>query len=88
MLRGSYPSTLTILPKSQQVNNISVEIVCKLHFVYHTGQPHEGSAYGSVKMYKTARHRLEHTRTRLQDLENLKNRALASTMRPTSAQNP
>nr|CAG4642236.1 EOG090X0LXA [Eurycercus lamellatus] len=52
-----------------------------------TGQPHEGSAYGSLKMYKTARHRLDHTRTRLQELENLKNRAMASANRPALGQN-
>nr|CAG4638884.1 EOG090X0LXA [Cyclestheria hislopi] len=43
-----------------------------------TGQPHEGSAYGSQKMWKTAWHRLEHTRSRLQELENLKNRAIST----------
>nr|CAG4642962.1 EOG090X0LXA [Evadne anonyx] len=42
-----------------------------------TGQPHEGSSYSSHKMWKTAWHRLEHTRTRLQELENLKNRTMA-----------
>lgn len=53
-----------------------------------TGQPHEGSSYGSLKMYKTARHRLDHTRSKLLDLENLKNRALAAAAanRPPSAQ--
>nr|CAG4635226.1 EOG090X0LXA [Alona affinis] len=50
-----------------------------------TGQPHEGSAYGSLKMYKTARLRLDHTRTRLLELETLKNRALAAANRPASS---
>ncbi|XP_045025696.1 mediator of RNA polymerase II transcription subunit 11-like [Daphnia magna] len=71
------------------LNHVEGELSKHINYLTQvsTGQPHEGSAYGSVKMYKTARHRLEHTRSRLQDLENLKNRALASTVRPASAQN-
>nr|SVE73977.1 EOG090X0LXA [Daphnia atkinsoni] len=67
------------------LNHVEGELSKHINYLTQvsTGQPHEGSAYGSVKMYKTARHRMEHTRTRLQDLENLKNRALASTVRPT-----
>nr|CAG4649876.1 EOG090X0LXA [Scapholeberis mucronata]SVE94034.1 EOG090X0LXA [Scapholeberis mucronata] len=71
------------------LNHVEAELSRHINYLTQvsTGQPHEGSAYGSSKMYKTARHRLEHTRTRLQDLENLKNRALATTTRPVSAQN-
>lgn len=60
---------------------------CSILIIYLIGQPHEGSSYGSTKMYKTARHRLDHTRTRLQELETLKNRALAASNRPASGQN-
>ncbi|XP_046447067.1 mediator of RNA polymerase II transcription subunit 11-like [Daphnia pulex] len=71
------------------LNHVEGELSKHINYLTQvsTGSPHEGTSYGSVKMYKTARHRIEHTRTRLQDLENLKNRALASSVRPTSAQN-
>nr|CAG4643661.1 EOG090X0LXA [Ilyocryptus agilis] len=52
-----------------------------------TGQPHEGSAYASVNMYKTARHRLDHTRSRLLELETLKNRAMAAANRSVTGTN-
>ena len=77
---GKYWTNLQLLIQTLYLQFVNI-------FSPFIGQPHEGSAYGSLKMYKTARHRLEHTRARLQDLENLKNRALASTVRPTSAQN-
>nr|CAG4644497.1 EOG090X0LXA [Lepidurus arcticus] len=43
-----------------------------------TGQPHEGSAYAAQKMWKMSLHRLDHARTRLQELENMKNRAIVN----------
>nr|CAG4648431.1 EOG090X0LXA [Moina brachiata]SVE93412.1 EOG090X0LXA [Moina brachiata] len=52
-----------------------------------TGQAHEGSSYGSLKMHKLACHRLDHTRKKLQELESLRNRAIAAATRPTSVQN-
>jgi hypothetical protein len=61
-----------------------------IFFVKSKGQPHEGSAYGSSKMYKMAKLRMDHTRTRLQELENLKNRVRStdpSSNRPASGQN-
>merc|ERR1712137_1072820 len=53
-----------------------------------TGQPHEGSAYGSQKRWKSAWHRLEHTRSRLHELENLKNRAIAANRSIQGQNNP
>ena len=56
---------------------LSYTHIHQINKFYLTGQPHEGSSYSSHKMWKTAWHRLEHTRTRLQELENLKNRTMA-----------
>ena len=38
-------------------------------FEYIVGQPHEGSSYAAQKDEQMALHRLEHTRTRLKELE-------------------
>nr|CAG4652361.1 EOG090X0LXA [Triops cancriformis] len=51
-----------------------------------TGQPHEGSAYAAQKNWKMALHRLDHARTRLQELENMKNRAIMN--RVVTVSNP
>lgn len=37
-----------------------------------TGQPHEGSAYAAQKVLSMARHRLEHSKTQIVELERLK----------------
>lgn len=37
-----------------------------------TGQPHEGSGYASQKVLQMAWHRLEHARSRVNELERLK----------------
>ncbi|XP_034237435.1 mediator of RNA polymerase II transcription subunit 11 [Thrips palmi] len=37
-----------------------------------TGQPHEGSGYASQKVLQMAWHRLEHVRSRINELDNLK----------------
>ncbi|RZF33926.1 hypothetical protein LSTR_LSTR012268 [Laodelphax striatellus] len=39
-----------------------------------TGQPHEGSGYASQKVLQMAWHRLEHVRSRVNDLEWVKNK--------------
>jgi len=41
-----------------------------------TGQAHEGSSYASTKVNHMAWHRIEHSRTRLNDLINLKHQHL------------
>ncbi|XP_075211366.1 mediator complex subunit 11 isoform X2 [Lycorma delicatula] len=53
-----------------------------------TGQPHEGSGYASQKVLQMAWHRLEHVRSRVNDLEWLKNKHLQGRglMRPASNQ--
>ncbi|XP_054284444.1 mediator of RNA polymerase II transcription subunit 11-like [Macrosteles quadrilineatus] len=49
-----------------------------------TGQPHEGSGYASQKVLQMAWHRLEHLRSRVNELERIKNKQLQSRgiMRP------
>ncbi|EFN79243.1 Mediator of RNA polymerase II transcription subunit 11 [Harpegnathos saltator] len=39
-----------------------------------TGQPHEGSGYASQKVLQMAWHRLEHARSRVNELERIKNK--------------
>lgn len=39
-----------------------------------TGQPHEGSGYASQKVLQMAWHRLEHARSRVNELERVKNK--------------
>lgn len=40
-----------------------------------TGQPHEGSGYASQKVLQMAWHRLEHARSRVNELERIKNKS-------------
>ncbi|GAB6031322.1 Mediator of RNA polymerase II transcription subunit 11 [Chamberlinius hualienensis] len=56
-----------------------------------TGQPHEGSSYASQKVLQMAWHRLEHARSKIADLEKLRNQHMQSrpplqrlTMPPTT----
>jgi len=49
-----------------------------------TGQPHEGSSYASQKVLHMSWHRLEHARSRIADLEKLKNQHMQN--RPTLRQ--
>ncbi|XP_011310594.1 mediator of RNA polymerase II transcription subunit 11 [Fopius arisanus] len=53
-----------------------------------TGQPHEGSGYASQKVLQMAWHRLEHARSRVNELERIKNKHLhgRSTVRPMQPQ--
>lgn len=46
-----------------------------------TGQPHEGSGYASQKVLQMAWHRLEHARSRLSELERLKNKHLQDALK-------
>ena len=57
------------------------------------GQPHEGSGYESQKVLQMAWHRLQHVRSRIEELERLKNkhlqsRNLAAIGRPQQIQQP
>lgn len=44
--------------------------------IYNLGQPHEGSGYASQKVLQMAWHRLEHARSRVNELERIKNKHL------------
>ena len=72
-----------------EINSFFTLFLHYINFIF-LGQPHEGSAYGSSKMYKMAKLRMDHTRTRLQELDNLKTRVRStdpSSNRPASSQN-
>lgn len=45
-------------------------------FYIYKGQPHEGSGYASQKVLQMAWHRLEHARSRVNELERIKNKHL------------
>merc|ERR1712059_239874 len=44
-----------------------------------TGQPHEGSSYASQKVLQMAWHRLEHARSRVSELDRIKNQHVSRT---------
>jgi mediator of RNA polymerase II transcription subunit 11 len=52
-----------------------------------SGQPHEGSGYASQKVLQMAWHRLEHARSRVNELERIKTKHTGNrpTARPASA---
>jgi hypothetical protein len=50
--------------------------VSSTHFYISIGQPHEGSGYASQKVLQMAWHRLEHARSRVNELERIKNKHL------------
>uniref|UniRef100_A0A1B6BYP4 Mediator of RNA polymerase II transcription subunit 11 n=1 Tax=Clastoptera arizonana TaxID=38151 RepID=A0A1B6BYP4_9HEMI len=50
-----------------------------------TGQPHEGSGYASQKVLQMAWHRLEHVRSRVNELDRMKNKHLQNRLRPMQA---
>ena len=49
-----------------------------------TGHPHEGSSYPSQKVLQSAWHRLEHVKTRITELDRLRQQGVAIT--PTQKQ--
>ncbi|XP_057328298.1 mediator of RNA polymerase II transcription subunit 11 [Microplitis mediator] len=55
-----------------------------------TGQPHEGSGYASQKVLQMAWHRLEHARSRVNELDRIKNKHLhgRSNSRPAQSLPP
>uniref|UniRef100_T1J453 Mediator of RNA polymerase II transcription subunit 11 n=1 Tax=Strigamia maritima TaxID=126957 RepID=T1J453_STRMM len=50
-----------------------------------TGQPHEGSSYAAQKVLQMAWHRLEHARSRVNELERLKNQHTQALLRQANA---
>ena len=51
-----------------------------------TGHNHEGSSYPSQKVLQSAWHRLEHVKTRIYELERLRNQAGVNTLTPGQKQ--
>merc|ERR1712240_545739 len=51
-----------------------------------TGQPHEGSSYASQKVLQMAWHRLEHARSRVSELDRIKNQHVSRFITPAHRQ--
>ena len=51
-----------------------------------TGHPHEGSSYPSQKVLQSAWHRLEHVKTRINELDRLRQQAGLSSLTPAQKQ--
>ena len=51
-----------------------------------TGHPHEGSSYPSQKVIQSAWHRLEHVKTRISELDRLRQQAGLSGLTPAQKQ--
>lgn len=52
----------------------SFPLRCTFLIMFLAGQPHEGSGYASQKVLQMAWHRLEHARSRVNELERIKNK--------------
>ncbi|XP_059481668.1 mediator of RNA polymerase II transcription subunit 11 [Neocloeon triangulifer] len=67
------------------LNNVETKLSDQINYLTQvsTGQPHEGSGYASAKVLQMAWHRLEHVRSRINNLEKIKNKHLGA--RPPSA---
>jgi mediator of RNA polymerase II transcription subunit 11 len=51
-----------------------IAVINRVLLIYIIGQPHEGSGYASQKVLQMAWHRLEHARSRVNELERIKNK--------------
>ena len=51
-----------------------------------TGHPHEGSSYPSQKVLQSAWHRLEHVKTRITELDRLRQQAGINSLTPAQKQ--
>ena len=65
-----------IFVSNESVTCSVILLVFKSHILLSTGQPHEGSGYASQKVLQMAWHRLEHARSRVNELERIKNKHL------------
>lgn len=57
------------------LNQVEAKLTEQINYLTQvsTGQPHEGSGYASQKVLQMAWHRLEHVRSRVNELEKIKN---------------
>ncbi|XP_049802476.1 mediator of RNA polymerase II transcription subunit 11 [Schistocerca nitens] len=60
------------------LNQVEAKLTEQINYLTQvsTGQPHEGSGYASQKVLQMAWHRLEHARSRVNELERIKNKHL------------
>ncbi|XP_022918717.1 mediator of RNA polymerase II transcription subunit 11 [Onthophagus taurus] len=82
-LKQAENHTHTFLKTLGNVENKLTEQINYLTQV-STGQPHEGSGYSSQKVLQMAWHRLEHARSRVNELDRIKLKHMQG--RPTSRQ--
>lgn len=79
--------TSTFLKTLESVENDLLKHITYLTQV-STGQAHEGSSYATQKVMHMAWHRLEHARSRLTDLERVKNQHQQGTRQSSLRQQP
>ncbi|XP_025410773.1 mediator of RNA polymerase II transcription subunit 11 [Sipha flava] len=62
----------------KSLGNVESKLTEQINYLTQvsTGQPYENSGYASQKVLQMAWHRLEHTRSRVKDLERSKNKYL------------
>ncbi|XKL60368.1 hypothetical protein PGB90_001384 [Kerria lacca] len=62
----------------KSLGNVESKLTDQINYLTQvsTGQPHEGSGYASQKVLQMAWHRLEHARSRVNELERVKNKHL------------
>ncbi|KAK8383510.1 hypothetical protein O3P69_015756 [Scylla paramamosain] len=60
----------------QTLTNVETELAKQINYLTQvsTGQAHEGSSYNSQKTLQMAMHRLDHAKTRVNELEAIKNK--------------
>ncbi|XP_023242706.1 mediator of RNA polymerase II transcription subunit 11 [Centruroides vittatus] len=79
--------TSTFLKTLENVENSLSKHITYLTQV-STGQAHEGSSYATQKVMHMAWHRLEHARSRLTDLERIKNQHQQASRQSALRQQP
>ncbi|KAL1124746.1 hypothetical protein AAG570_001367 [Ranatra chinensis] len=80
-LKQAETQTHTFVKTLAQVESKLTEQINYLTQV-STGQPHEGSGYASQKVLQMAWHRLEHAKSRVNELERLKTKHIQSRAPP------
>ncbi|XP_065220767.1 mediator of RNA polymerase II transcription subunit 11-like [Planococcus citri] len=60
------------------LGNVEAKLTDQINYLTQvsTGQPHEGSGYASQKVLQMAWHRLEHAKSRVNELDRIKNKHL------------
>jgi mediator of RNA polymerase II transcription subunit 11 len=68
------------------LERVESSISKQIHYLTQvsTGQPHEGSAYASQKVLDMASHRLQHSKTKIHELDRLKSVHLQQQQNPST----